>query len=59
MSKKCLYALYHGEFIIFWGTIEEIAKFLNVTEKTVRFYQSQVYARRNYNGYRVVNTGRL
>lgn len=45
MKKE--YALYKGEELLIIGTIKEIAKYLGVTEKTVFFYQTPSYLKRN------------
>lgn len=50
-----LYALYHGDKFIDIGTKEYLAKLLGVSVKTISFYMSPVYQRRNnYKGYVVI-----
>jgi hypothetical protein len=50
------YALYKGDELLTVGTKKELAKYLNVSENTIRFYASPTYQRRNKkgNGYLVV-----
>ena len=49
MSKKKEYALYSGDKLLSMGTLEEIAKEMNVKPDTVYFYKSQAYKRRLHN----------
>ncbi len=42
------YAVYRGDMFITLGTIKEIAKFLDVSENTVRFYTSQAWKKRKH-----------
>ena len=44
MTKE--YAVHKGEQILTIGTLEECAKELNVTPKTILFYGTPAYARR-------------
>ena len=44
------YALYKGDEFITLGTIKEIAKFLGVSERTVHFYSTPTYRKRNQKG---------
>ena len=43
------YALYKGEEILAIGTIEEIAKKMNIKKETVKYYQTPVYKKRLIN----------
>lgn len=47
MSKLAYYALYKGDDILFVGTIKEIAKYLGVKERSVYFYKTPTYQKRN------------
>ena len=50
-----IYALYHGDKFIDIGSIEYLAKLLNVSKRTVMFYSSPTYLKRNNgNGYVVI-----
>ena len=40
------YALYKGEECLAIGTIKEIAKIMNVKEKTIYFYTTPTYKKR-------------
>lgn len=40
-------ALYKGDEFIMIGTLAEVAKFLNVNVRTVRFYMTPTWARRS------------
>lgn len=44
MSK--FYALYRGDKFLAHGSIKEIAKYMGVKEKTIRFYMSPDWKRR-------------
>lgn len=44
MEKQ--YALYKGDKYLFGGTIKELAKYLGVKEKTIRFYSTPCYLKR-------------
>ena len=57
MKKVRIYALYHGDKWLTDGTITELANYLNVSRKTVIFYGSKVYSKRNKEGYRVIFIG--
>lgn len=46
MKRLKEYALYKGEEIIATGTIKEIAKELNIKEKSVHFYGTKSYQKR-------------
>ena len=53
--NKSLYALYKADQFIDIGTVEQLAKLLNVKEETIRFYSRPVYQRRhNYKGWVVI-----
>jgi len=55
MSKhQYVYALYHGEYFIDIGSIQYLAKLLNVKPDTIRFYRSKSWQKRTPNGYAVV-----
>lgn len=41
------YALYHGDTFIDIGTIEYLAKLLNVGVRTIKFYSSPTYYKRS------------
>lgn len=45
-----MYALYKGDDILTIGTIKELAKYLGVKEKTVYFYSTPTYRKRNKKG---------
>lgn len=57
MKKIRIYALYHGDTWLTDGTRSELAKFINVSERTITFYMSNTYKNRNENGYRVIFIG--
>ncbi len=46
-KTKKEYALYKGDEIIMFGTIEEIAKAQGVKRKTILFYQTPAYLKRH------------
>ena len=46
MRKNNIYALYKGDTFINLGTVKELAKFMNVSEATIRFYITKVYKER-------------
>ena len=51
MKKKPIYyCLYKGDDVLAIGTKEELAKFLNVSIRTIEFYSSPTYKRRNKKG---------
>lgn len=52
--KKMIYALYHGDTWITDGTKEEIAKFMNVSVRTITFYKSKAYQRRCPDSYKLI-----
>ena len=48
------YALYKGDTFIMIGTIKEIAWYLGVSERTVHFYASPTYMKRNKDNHYIV-----
>ena len=44
--KAKIYALYKGDTNICDGTLVEIARYLNISPKSVAFYRTPAYARR-------------
>lgn len=46
MKQIKYYALYKGDTILCIGTKQELAKYLNVSERTIMFYRSPTYKRR-------------
>lgn len=50
MRKPIYYALYKGDNVLAIGTKQELAKFLNVNIRTIEFYASPTYKRRNKKG---------
>ena len=52
--KKMIYALYHGDKWITDGTKEEIAKFMNVSVRTITFYKSRTYQKRCPDSYKLI-----
>jgi hypothetical protein len=46
MRKQSQYALYKGDTYLYGGTREELAKFLGVKVRTIRFYYSPTYMER-------------
>jgi hypothetical protein len=50
-----MYALYKGDNILTIGTIRELALYLGVKERTVMFYSTPTYRKRNKgNNYLVI-----
>lgn len=49
MSKK-IYTLYKGDKWLTDGTKDELAEYLNVKIKTIDFYMSKAYKKRNPKG---------
>lgn len=49
-----MYALYHGDNILTIGTIKELAKYLNVKDRTIKFYSTPTYKKRAKDGYLVI-----
>lgn len=53
--KKRIYALYKGDKWLTDGTREELAKYLNVKERTIHFYSTPTWRKRtNNNAYIVI-----
>lgn len=50
MSKVCYYALYKGDEILTIGTKKELALYLGVKERTINFYSTPTYRKRNKGG---------
>ena len=50
MSKVCYYALYKGDEVIAIGTLKELGKLLNVSPRTIFFYSTPTYRKRNKGG---------
>ena len=50
MKKPNCYALYKGDNFLTLGTKEELAKYLNVSIKTIEFYGRPCYQKRNKKG---------
>lgn len=51
MKRKLnYYALYKGDEVLTVGTKEELAKYLNVSIRTIEFYSSPTYRKRNKKG---------
>lgn len=44
--SKTVYALYKGDIFINLGTVPELAKYLNVSERTIKFYTTKTYRER-------------
>lgn len=45
-KSKTVYALYKGDTFIDLGTACELAKVLNVSERTIKFYATKTYKER-------------
>ena len=56
MKKNNIYALYHGDDYIMQGTKQELADYLGVKSRTIEFYMSKAYEKRNHKGnnYKVI-----
>ena len=50
MKKPKYYALYKGDDVLTVGTKQELAKYLNVSIRTIEFYSSPTYRKRNNKG---------
>ena len=50
MRKPIYYALYKGDEIKTIGTKQELAKYLNVSPRTIEFYGRPCYRKRNKKG---------
>ena len=47
MSKEKVYALYKGDELLEIGTKKELAELLNVKVKTISFYGTPAYTKKN------------
>lgn len=57
MKNKNIYALYKGDTFIDLGTLDELARSINVSRNTMMFYTSKVHQKRKKNpnkGYIVI-----
>lgn len=45
-KSKTIYAIYKGEEFLNLGTVPELAKYLNVSERTIKFYTTKTYRKR-------------
>ena len=53
-----IYALYHGDEFLTLGTKKELAEYLGVKVRTISFYATPTYQKRNnYKGYIVIKIG--
>lgn len=50
MRKPIYYALYKGDDVKTIGTKKELAEYLNVDIRTIEFYSSPTYRKRNKKG---------
>ena len=50
MKKPNYYALYKGDEVLTIGTKQELAAYLNVSVRTIEFYSSPTYRKRNNKG---------
>ncbi len=50
MKKPIYYALYKGDEVLTVGTKQELARYLNVNIRTIEFYSSPTYRKRNKKG---------
>lgn len=50
MAKEIIYALYKGDEILTIGTKKELAKYLGVKVRTIGFYSTPTYIKRNKGG---------
>lgn len=46
MKKDKMYALYHGDEILTIGTAKELANYLGVNERTIKFYSTPTHKKR-------------
>ena len=53
MIKQIRYALYRDDEILYVGTKEELARYLNVSTRTIGYYNTPTYKRRVKSGYKV------
>ena len=51
--KQIKYALYRDDEILYVGTKEELARYLNVSVRTISYYNTLTYKRRVKSGYKV------
>jgi len=54
MTKPKVWALYKGEDLLSMGTVKEIAKDMDVDERTIHFYKTPTYLRRDKGNRRVL-----
>ena len=55
MRKEILYALYKGDEFITIGTKKQLAEYLGVAVRTIGFYSTPTYQKRNnYKGWIVI-----
>ena len=45
-KSKTIYAIYKGEEFLNLGTVPELAKYLGVSTKTIKFYTTKTYRKR-------------
>ena len=59
MRKKRIYALYKGDEYLCGGLKQELADYLGVKPRTIEFYMSKAYEKRNHKGnnYKVIFVG--
>lgn len=50
MRKPIYYALYKGDEFLTLGTKQDLANYLNVSIRTIEFYSSPTYRKRNNKG---------
>lgn len=50
MRKKRIYALYKGDEYLCGGLKQELADYLGVKPRTIEFYMSKAYEKRNPKG---------
>lgn len=50
MRKPFYYCLYKGDEVLTVGTKQELAAYLNVSIRTIEFYSSPTYRKRNKKG---------
>ena len=50
MRKPIYYCLYKGDEVLTVGTKQELAVYLNVSIRTIEFYSSPTYRKRNNKG---------
>lgn len=47
MKKEKEYAIYKGDEFLYLGTLKECAAYLEVSERTIKFYMSKAYQKRS------------